>query len=487
LHQTKYSGGQAEQMVNKRRLVRVKTDKTREFNATLTIDNIKHHCLVEDFHFQSVRLFCPQFSEVKSFSNLGPLKIHYGKTIIGKRETPRLIRITDDFRIVLDLSEVPGERGIRKKERLHTKPHFRATILAVDPIKFGSTLHFDVLNFTSTGMLLSSSLSNRHLLKGCKVENAKILLPGLDIVSASFRVEHIGIKDNRMCLGVSFENLTQLASEALAQFGLYGTEPPTGEDMGKKFTSIKESVAPIRNLGNSVRIEVISTPEDYHQVLRIRHEAYLAAKKLDETIRLEDMADEYDLHSIILIAKTDNAVVGTLRIVECRSKDQTFPLEKYFDFNVIDKPENRNRYYEISRLAVDPKFQGTDVVLKIFKELTRILGANLNMTAVCVATRSVRSLYTRIGFYVISKETHHPVAKDDHLAILKVDSKDFLLGKGISAHAWDVVAKDAFDNLSSAELTDLKPNRTMINFRLKIEKLWLLAKRHKSKYSKRNA
>jgi N-acyl-L-homoserine lactone synthetase len=274
-------------------------------------------------------------------------------------------------------------------------------------------------------------------------------------------------------LGVAFLNLEAGAMELLAQFALFGTLPPTDGTIEKKYSEVKTSIGALKSLGSAIRIEIVSRSQDYYGSLRVRYQAYSAAEKLDRSTTLEDMADEYDAHSIVIIAKADNAVVGTVRMVEWTGAGQKFPFENYFDFSTVDNQINRHRYYEVSRLAVDPKFQGTDIIVKLFKEVARITCVNPGKTTICLSTRALRKMYKRIGFYEISEEVPHPVLTGEALAVLKVDSEEFLRGSRMSAHAWDKVAKEVYENIFDAEVIDLKINRSKVNLRLKIEKLLL--------------
>lgn len=457
----------------KRSLNRIKVGPSIEFNAVIGINGQNLPCEIEDFHFEGVKILLPAHFEIsKTPLDLSYFELKYGRKTLTRINNPKVIRAVENSHIILTFTTFDDARGTRGKNRLHVKPSFRPILMVKDPIKIDVLINFNLINFNAHGMLLETSLSNKHLISGLELKDVTVVLPGIAILNIGLKIMHVKKNEDHIRLGVSLVDTTDENIQSLAQFAIFGTLPPADRRISSKYNEVRENVGPLKRLGTSVRIETLSTPQDYMSVLQIRYEAYRAANKLDQSATVESMADEFDERSLIIIAKIDGAIVATLRLVECKTPDERFPFEKFIPFSVIDKEENRGKYYEVCRLAIDPKFQGTDILIKLFRENGRQTGIN-RKTNVCMSTKQLRKNYLQLGFKVVSEEIPHPVLKNESLALLAIDPDNFLKGKGMSVRAWDLVVSDVVDNLAYAEIIPKTSPKISRYFLRKIENLIL--------------
>ena len=66
----------------------------------------------------------------------------------------------------------------QRAERFIVNPNFSPTLSSADPLDPNRKLFFKVRDFSETGLLLETSLANRHLLPGMNIKQASLMIPG---------------------------------------------------------------------------------------------------------------------------------------------------------------------------------------------------------------------------------------------------------------------------------------------------------------------
>jgi hypothetical protein len=376
---------------------------------------------------------------------LGPgtvVIVQYGTKVLAEINEPVILRIVAEKNLIVVSSKSSVRKDGRQQDRISSSSSFSPLVMAPSPAKQNDIIHFKVENFNASGMLLSTSLRNKFLLPGSKLEAAQLIIPGLEIFIISFQVRHTSVESGRLMLGIQFLKVDKRILESLAQYSMSGTKREQPGEI-KALEKLSLSGLPSRKIGRGFTICVVSSADEYADVLKIRLEAYRAAGKATQMLP-EEMADEFDERSIILCAKAGKQIVGTVRLVYSDG-NQPFPFEEYFAFpkSVVSKRED---IYEVSRLAIDPSFQGTDLVLEIFKAVAREVTIS-KVSAFCLATQALRSLYLRLGANKITGEVNHPVLPNETLALFELRTEEFLEGKKMRVMAWDMVAKEVFSDL----------------------------------------
>lgn len=130
----------------------------------------------------------------------------------------------------------------------------------------------------------------------------------------------------------------------------------------KKLDSI---IADVQNCFNNLRLpeyfdyglKFAITPEEILEVMKLRSKIYTSLgynKQFPEEINGLNY-DDFDRHSLILISRNKNNIVGSLRIVF--DSLIGLPSEKMISINNWKKNLN---FAELSRLVVDPNFRSGD-------------------------------------------------------------------------------------------------------------------------------
>jgi hypothetical protein len=468
-------------LAEKRTLNRVPVAPGSGFFVTLQGESFKHSLELLDISPLGVSVKLPeQIISDGIFEGDVLLTIKFGKRIIGEVKNPKVIRFLKEEKVLVLSMNSSSRHSNRDKNRLATRAAITPTVMGPNPIRPNDLIHFRVENFNSTGMLLSTSLRNKYLLPGTTIEKNQLIIPGLRIFEVAFQIRHSAVLGDRLFVGVQFLRSSKEMLEAFAQYSMYGavdtrSKPPA------MIKSLEASGLSAKKIAKGFDISILDNPSDYAEILNVRLEAYREAGKTS-TEMAEDMADEFDSRSILLCARAGGKVVGTVRLVRSDGS-QKFPFESLVEF-----PKNmssRKEFYEVSRLAIIPEFQGTDLVIALFKAVAREVTIS-KTAALCLATMALRPLYIRMGASKISGEVPHPTVDSETLALFLLDTERFLGGKGMAALAWDFVVKDVFEDLMHFGFrkgTGFNPGRA---FMRNIEKFVLMTRNSKKK-SKRKS
>ena len=122
--------------------------------------------------------------------------------------------------------------------------------------------------------------------------------------------------------------------------------------------------------------------------------------------------------------------MGTGRVIFCQAKRDRFFFEKDIPFESIGDAD-RLRYVEISKLAIEPGAQGSDLFGEIIKEFARHAILN-NKAGICLGRTIQRRSYEKYGFRVASYEIPHPRLADQTLALMTWDGSMFLSGRTVT-------------------------------------------------------
>jgi hypothetical protein len=453
--------------MSKRRIERINTQNTNDYSAQLIGNTGQYSYKIIDYNSISMKIK-PIKEKINESDSIFSLNIIYINRIIASIYNPSIIRKLDDGVLIIDLCNSSKEKKSRTNKRMEIIEKFKPFLIVADPIQIDRTLHFELINITSNGFAIKSSLSNKHLIPGQTIRDAKMHLPIVGIVNLNFEVKRISMRDNHLIIGAAFIDTHESDLEKIAQFCLFGTAPEIKDSSSKaKLLTIKENIFNLRDLGRGISVEIVNNETDYSGVLEVRFNAYKKANKLSKNISSsKDFADTYDKHSIIIIAKIGSDVVGTVRMVFCDKNEQRFPFEEFLNEKNFLQNERAN-YFEVSRLAIDPSLQRSDILMKLFKEVARLTIVN-RKTTLCFSTRILRPMYQKIGFTVISTETPHPTIERETLALMKIESDDFIYGSKMKKEIWEKFSKEVVQNLEYGGLLPVN-TKAIVENRFKIK------------------
>jgi N-acyl-L-homoserine lactone synthetase len=143
-------------------------------------------------------------------------------------------------------------------------------------------------------------------------------------------------------------------------------------------------------------IGYISCREDYERVLRLRFDAYRHAGKLHPDVKLKQMSDEFDARSAIVVARKENQIVGSVRVIFHGAQD---PLSygRYFPEPLAGLP-TREEYAEASRLCIDRKYRGQGLFEILAEEMATATARRGRRYIVGGSTAQLLRRWEKCGF-----------------------------------------------------------------------------------------
>ena len=307
-------------------------------------------------------------------------------------------------------------------------------------------MHFQVDNLHAEGLQLRTSLSNKHLLVGSLLEHAQLLLPGIGAVTIHLVLCHASRQANHLIFGCRFHARSKQIVEMLAQYAILGGEdlPP---QLSQRKALLKAAGLTTRALAKPCTIKVAETPQEFAQILQVRLAAYQAAAKTPRGATTAMMQDEYDDSSILYCAKHGADVIATMRVNLCKHGGQTLPFEKYFG-SCESLGIARHTSCEISKLAILPEFQGSDLFVGFVKVTVQILVQLALDDLFCVATNKLSPLYQKIGGERLGTPVRHPVLRHEGLTLHRIKTVSLVTGSHMDFDVWKKISAEALSHLT---------------------------------------
>lgn len=330
----------------------------------------------------------------------------------------------------MESKENVENRGIRSSLRLRTRDNIVPVGYFDNPVVYNDKLHFQVRDVSKNGAQLSTSARNQLVLVGSTVEGVRLFLPTIGEVSVKMRIAWTRKRagEDILDFGVEFlersEDFDGKMSRYLVAFS------PDPNDLVKK---ISDNFGISKGIKREVTYSLVHTEDEYQQVLSLRRDAYARAGKIDPSTPASSMADLYDSHSRIVIAKVGGMVVGSVRYTFCTDESHKFELDESI---VIPKKFNRQKTFEASRACVAREFEDTNLIHGIFEfgiQLTVKAGIEWVITS---CEGKLLGLYGKLGFKpqgvsftlkTLNNIPHHLIAGDTSV---------IATGKGMNSIVW---------------------------------------------------
>lgn len=358
---------------------------------------------------------------------------------IGLKELPEKII----YRVVWETVAENGLFGIEfstessfvlaRAERFISHNINAPVISSQDPLDPNRIIYLKVLNASTTGMLLSTSLSNKHLFPGMELRTAVLTIPNVGKTDLDLFIENSRPGDDRTVLfGVSIKgsshNYNSLMAKYLSTLG--GTEDPD-----QRLEKLAESNFVNHRLRTHLTIKEINTESDYQKVLKLRFLGYKTAGKVDKAKTWQDMGDGLEKEGIVL-----GAFLGGQLVASCE-----FRLNKVHGVRLSDKislsqiPGVRSENLaEINKLVVHPKAQSSDIVLGIFQRIHALAILNGRPDGLIASEPKLIPLYERLGFKKTAYSFPHPVREEIQLTLMVIYHEAYSSADGMNPYAWSV-------------------------------------------------
>jgi hypothetical protein len=455
-------------MEEKRALHRISNKYGSDLSAIIKIKNKKFVCSIRDYNSNSAAIVTDKslIDALLKEAQIAAVEIFLGKESIGAVINPMIIKIDPSANLlVLQLQTLDVHQNEVRDFRSKVPLVLMGVCIGPDPLKLAQLINFQIINISTSGFLAKSSRSNRHILPGLKMTDFQITLPGSGALKLSFIVRHVSVIGDSIQFGCQFINLSPTDRKIIDGYQFICAH---SVDPDEAYKIAREKKLPLKEF---VRIERVSSSAQLDQVLNIRFSSYKSANKLKADVTTYDMMkDQYDDQSIILAAFLGAKMVGTIRIV-FSTNGSKFPFEELFP---MPSKINRDDLVEVSRLAILPVYQGSDIIIKLFQGFA-FEYISKKRFALCMSTKKLSKYYTSIGARKISKPLPHPTLENDTLTCYLFDRKRLEAGK-MRATAWYLFARETISSLSKFGLA--KKVRFSLRLRLmkSVEKAYLKLK-----------
>ncbi len=367
------------------------------------------------------------------------VEVYYGSECIGSYLSPRILRRDGRDGVIL-FQDGEEHQHKARKTRFDVSEFQQGLVIGKDPVRSSETLYMRIVNISESGCRLKTSKSNRHLLPGSEFLNFDLMLPGVGLCQVSFKMTNAQVDGDALYLGVSWLPMSHQFKSSIKKYILMNLPKDAREQLRDEETK----TIGVKNFQLGLKIGRVSTDEEYEEVLHLRFRSYQVAQKIKDGVTWEGMKDQYDPNSIIYTAHYGIQLVGTIRL--CFSVNEShFPFEEYLQLEEV-LPPDRNKIAEVSRLAVDPDFQGGDLFLALFQHIIVEIGAKKISYPVCLATNKLAPSYKSIGARTLSKAFPHPVTPGENLTLFLFDPEMIIDGK-MNSLGWFKVARPALRQL----------------------------------------
>ena len=339
-----------------------------------------------------------------------------------------------------------------RPKRWIASDYYAPTVVCSNPILFDDMLLFRVVNISADGALLHTSMRNKVIIPGIILDGVWSF-PMTGSASGEFKVQWTktvsvsGVQ--KLAIGVKFSkrfrDLNMLSGEYVLQFG-----------DAESIAEIRKSSLSLKNVKNAIIVDFAKTEEDYQAVIALRRVAYQHYSK-DE---IPEMTDKFDTQSRILTARHHGKIVGTLRMIFQKNGD-TLEIGEYLKLP-DDFPEN-HELVEVSRLAVDPDYQLSSIVLDLQRQCYLIMLQTKRRFLVGAAPEHLCEAYKRMGVKVNKEIYYSPKSCPDlKLYLIVMDLYDVLANpENVGPVMWNKMYDKLLDYAETHEIIEMNALKKM--------------------------
>jgi predicted GNAT family N-acyltransferase len=403
----------------------------------------------------------------KSISYLAGLVVDYSSESFNLQ--------TIGIRLIHRPQERPQAVERRKQKRWICSEQYLPTLCALNPGKFNDYLYFTVKDVSETGLRLVTSLRNKFIVMGMKLD-CIASFPLVSQTRFTIKINNLGVVEQQgrefLSIGAEIvdgtERTNEIISQYLLQFGL-----------ADSIKELRASNLATPSTKNVVQFGFVKTEGEYREVLNLRRQAYVAVGKLAESVKPEDTADAYDARARIAIGKINGQIVVCARLT-FNEVDQKMEQEKYVQWR--DDLPRREDVVEVMRLCTHPHFRGSDLLMGMFQFVAISVVQSKRPWIVICATDDVLPLYEKIGFKKIGLQYPHAELNNTVHYILTANVPQAMCGKNVSPIVWNLLWSDVSKYLREYNLLTPDP---LMHIRLGLYRLMAPFAKWMSAYLKR--
>lgn len=376
-------------------------------------------------------------------------KNSYLKFQIGFKDLPEKI----NFQVVWETISENGLFGVEfsqeshfvlsRAERFSTHKFNTPVVSCKDPLNPNRLIYFNVLNISKTGLLFSTSMTNRHIFPGMEMKNAKLEIPSMGGANIDVYIENARSGDkNDILFGASINNenkkYVDLISKYLSNLGSLS-------DSDSRLDKLVSEKLMQKELAKHLTIKEVKDQKTYEQVLKLRFLGYQKAGKVKKGITYHAMGEGLDKEGVVLTAYLAGQLVASC---EFRfEKIHGLKLSEKVNLSALQEVKMGN-LSEVNKLVVHPSAQNTDVVLGIFQRIHALAMLNGRPDGIIAAEDKLVPLYERLGFKKIGYSYPHPIKTNTNLHLMLIKSEAYATSDGMNAYAWSVAFQESHDFFS---------------------------------------
>lgn len=334
--------------------------------------------------------------------------------------------------------------NVERSVRFITNANIPIQVSCKDPLDPHRNIFFQVVDVSESGMLLSTSLSNKHLMPGMKLTNAQLQIPSQPTLALEIGIENArpGSNASTFFLGVTIRDKKREYAEAIRTY--LPLAVPHLKDADQYLQKLAESPFQSKKLKNSVTYRIVQTQEQYEQVLKLRFSGYGKHDKIKSGTTWQEQGEGLESEGMILGAYLGSQLVCSM---ELRFGSDKLPLRVEKMLGTRDLPGvDLNRVVELNKLVIHPNVQGSDLVLGMLQRAHTIVVNRGQLDVLGVATDHLKGLYEGVGAASLGVRFPHPFLENEHLNLMLVRREVYHDGLRFNPHAWTVVYKTVHEH-----------------------------------------
>jgi len=350
------------------------------------------------------------------------------------------------IRLVSDENPRIENEERRSAGRWLCDPQFYPTAMAANPGTYNDYLYFSFRDLSKGGARAITSLRNKFIVKGMKL-NCAVSLPMVAQINITAEVMNTSLhsEDGKdyLYVGFEFEELTKAEEAAIAQYIIQFSK-------NASITNLKNEGLTPDSLSKAVVYSFVRTADELREVGQLRAAAYGNAGKNDSEL----MTDEFDTRSRIVIGRYKEKIVASCRIFFPQPNEQ---LEQEQYVTVPSTLGRRDQTTEIMRVCTHKDFRRSDLLLSMFRFLAiTCIQAGRPLVLGCAEPKLLK-IYTDIGFRDTGITYVHPELGNTTHKLIVVDARQCVQGLGVNPIAWNLVWRGTAEYLSDSDAIEKSP------------------------------
>ena len=340
---------------------------------------------------------------------------------------------------------------------------FLPTSMAATPGKFDDFMYFQITDISQSGARLLTSLRNKYLVPGMRLSLTTVFPMG-SVALIPVNITRVSVTSlagrDRLVVGVSFEELSELARRAIGQYLLqFGADAVSSKEL-QEAGFIPSSIA----LG--VDFRNVQSDVDYESVLQLRLRAHMRDGNVEQGVDHWQLGDRQDANSRIIAGFYKGKVVATARL----------QFDGFEDLALVDgqvgwpkELPRRDEIIEVSRVATDPGFRAGDLLAALFRICCVNVVNEQRPWILISCLEGMVPFYEKLGFVNTGVKHSEPLWVDDRvLTVMVANSLETMLGRRVNPFYWNFVYSPAAEQLQRSGV--LRP-KGMDRIRIKVFRL----------------